>query len=66
MSTGIELDWETADRITLLVLKDQLKYLKEELRQHQEDGQYMHPEDAYNSAFKLIPSLEILIHYYGG
>ena len=64
--TGLQLDWETADRITVLAMKDQLGYLKEELRLHQEEGQYLHPEDAYKSAFKLIPALELLIDYYGG
>lgn len=64
--TGLQLDWETADRITVLTLKEQRDYLKEELRLHQEEGQYLHPEDAYNSAFKLIPALELLIDYYGG
>ena len=57
--TGLTLDWETADRITVLTLKDQLAYLKEELRLHREEGQYLHPEDAMMSEFKLIPALEL-------
>lgn len=63
---GLELDWETADRITLLCLQDQLNYLQEEIRAHREDGQWMHPEDYYNSEVKLIPALETLIKHYGG
>jgi len=66
MSKGLELDYETADRITVLSLKDQLGYLKEELRLHLEEGQYLHPEDAYKSEHVLIPALETLIDYYGG
>jgi len=63
---GLQLDYETADRITVCSLKSQLSYLKEEVRLHVEEGQYMHPEDYHESMTKLIPSLETLIKYYGG
>ena len=66
MSRGLEIDFETADRITLACLKDQLKYLKEEVRLHVEEGQYLHPEDYHMNMTKLIPALELLIPYYGG
>lgn len=62
--TGIELDYETADKITVLTLLDQLHYLEKELDEHRE-GEYMHPEDAYKSEFKLIPALKTILHYYG-
>jgi len=63
---GLELDYETADRITLLTLIDHRDYLVEELRAHEEDGQYLHPEDAYKSKTVLIPALDAIIDYYGG
>lgn len=63
---GIELSFEVADRIALEVMQDQLKYLKEEIRLHVEEGQYLHPEDYHNSMTKLIPALETLIPYFGG
>lgn len=63
---GVVLDYETADRICLASLKDQLNYLKEEVREHTEEGKYMHPADYHESMTKLIPSLEILIKYFGG
>lgn len=66
MGKGLEIPFEVADRITLACLKDQLSYLKEEVRLHVEEGQYLHPEDYHNSMVKLIPALEILIPYYGG
>ena len=66
MGRGLEIDFETADRITVHCLKDQLKYLKEEVRLHVEEGQYMHPEDYQESMTKLIPSLETIIKYFGG
>ena len=34
MSRGLSIDFDTADRITLLVLKDQLKYLRKELEDY--------------------------------
>lgn len=64
--SGITLDFETADRITLATLKSQLSYLKEEVRLHVEEGQYMHPEDYHDSMTKLIPALELLVPYFGG
>lgn len=64
-SRGLEIDFETADRITRLALSDQLGYLKEELRMYTEEGSYMHPEDVANSV-KLIPQIENIINYFGG
>lgn len=63
---GLQIDYETADRIALLVMQDQLRYLKEEVREHTEEGKYMHPEDYHESMTKLIPALETLIKYFGG
>ena len=64
MSSGIKLDFDTADRITLLVLHDQLKYLRKELEDFK-DGKWLHPEDVANN-IKIIAALELLIPYYGG
>lgn len=66
MSRGLEIDYETADRITLLVMQDQLAYLKEEIRLHVEEGKWMHADDYHQSMNEYIPSLEILIRYFGG
>ena len=63
---GCLIDYETADRIALCVMKDQLKYLNEEIRQHTEEGKYMHQDDYHDSMVKLIPSLKTLIAYFGG
>ena len=64
--SGLMLDFEAADRITLLTLQEHLMYLREEIRLHEVEGQYIHPEDYQNSLTKLIPALEVLIPYYGG
>ncbi len=63
---GLTIPYEVADNITLATLQDQLKYLKEEIRLHVEQGQYLHPEDYHNSMTRLIPALEVLVPYYGG
>jgi tRNA G37 N-methylase Trm5 len=64
MLQKFEIDIETADRITLLALKDNRKYLKKELKRHRK-GEWMHPEDVvYN--MQLLKALEIVIDYYGG
>ena len=64
MGRGLEIDYDTADRITMLVLKDQLKYLRKELEDFK-DGKWLHPEDVANN-IKIIAALELLIPYYGG
>ena len=64
MSKGLEIDYDTADRIALLTMQDQLKYLRKELKDF-EDGKWLHPEDVTNN-IKLIAALELLIPYYGG
>lgn len=64
--SDLRIPYEVADGIAVAVLKDQLSYLKEEVRLHVEDGQYMHPEDYEESVTKLIPALELIIPFFGG
>jgi acyl-CoA hydrolase len=59
-----EIDTETADKITLDVLKDHRRYLEEELENY-ENGGYLHPEDVVNNQ-KLIKHLTKVIEYFGG
>jgi hypothetical protein len=64
MAEKLEIDFETADRITLITLKDNRKYLKKELKRHRM-GEWLHPEDVvYNT--QLLEALDIIIDYYGG
>lgn len=60
----LELDFETADRITLLNLKDHRSYLQKELRDHKK-GEWLHPEDVVKNQ-QLIEALNTLVKYYGG
>jgi hypothetical protein len=64
MVKGLEIDFDTADRITLLNLMDQRKYLVKELNDYKE-GRWLHPEDVVRNA-EIIAALELLIPYYGG
>jgi len=60
----LEIDFETADRITVISLKDQRAYLKKELRQFKK-GEYLHPEDVAGN-MQLIAALDLIIKHYGG
>lgn len=66
MAKNIVLDGETADRITVLTLKEQRGYLVKEIKDHEKKGTYMHPEDYHASKTKLIPAMDLLIKYFGG
>lgn len=60
----LELDFETADRITVICLKEQRRYLKKELANWKKGG-YLHDEDVVGNQ-KLIEALDLIIKYYGG
>ena len=60
----LEIDFETADRITVISLKDQRAYLKKELQQFKK-GEYLHPEDVSGN-IKLIAAMDLIIKHYGG
>ena len=64
----IELDGETADKITYLNLKDYRAYLKNELADWKKnprtednpDGQWLHPEDVTGNIMR-IEALNLII-----
>ena len=64
MSKKLEIDSETADRIALITLKEQRKYLKKELTQFKK-GEYLHPDDVVNNT-RLVQAMDLVIKYYGG
>jgi hypothetical protein len=61
---GLEIDFDTADRITVITLKEQRKYLKKELADFKK-GKWLHPEDVVNNT-RMIESLDKVIKYFGG
>ena len=62
----LTIPYEVADGITLATLQDHLNYLREELRDHRENGAYMHPDDVKKSEEEYIPALKIVIRFFGG
>ena len=69
----ITLDGETADRITLLNLKEYKSYLTNELTawrknprtEDNPDGVWLHPEDVTGNTV-TINALNLLIKHFGG
>jgi hypothetical protein len=62
----ISIPYEVSDGITLATLQDHLDYLEEELKDHLENGKWMHPEDVIKSRGEYIPALKVLIKFFGG
>jgi len=68
----ITLDGATADRITVLTLKEQRSYLKKELSEWKKnpgtvanpDGYWLHPEDVSGNEI-LIHHMDAMIKYFG-
>lgn len=69
----LEIDGETADRITVLNLKDYRAYLKKELADWKKNprtdsnasGTWLHPEDVAGN-IQRIEALNLIIKDYGG
>lgn len=59
----LTIDGETADRITVLNLKDYRAYLKKELKEYKQ-GQWLHPEDVVMN-MQVIEALNLVIKQYG-
>lgn len=59
----LTIDGETADRITVLNLKDYRAYLKKELQDYKR-GEWLHPEDVAMN-IQVIEALNLVIKQYG-
>ena len=59
----LEIDVETADRITVLVLKEQRRHLKKELADFKK-GRYLHPEDVSGNQI-MVHHLDAVIKHFG-
>jgi hypothetical protein len=64
MNDKIELDFETADRIAVLVLKNYRSYLQKELDDFKNGG-YLHPEDVAENT-KAVEALNLIIKHFDG
>lgn len=64
MSDALTIDAETADRITVLNLKDYRKRLQEELDAYN-NGEYLHEDDVAGN-YRRIVYLNLIIKDFGG
>ena len=60
-----KLDYEVVDAIVLKELKRHRKMLKKQLKDHLENGAWLHPNDVVQNA-KLIDAMSEIIEYSGG
>ena len=66
MSDAFKLPYEAVDSITLANLKEMRDGIMKDVRDHEVDGKYMHPEDYDLNKNKWLPALETIIYYLGG
>ena len=59
MLTGLQIDYETANRITAATLKDYLDNIQQELDEHA-NGKWLHPDDVTNSLRRIEIITELL------
>jgi hypothetical protein len=64
MNDAIELDFETADRIAVLVLKNYRICVQTDLDNFK-NGKYLHPDDVAES-IKAIEALNLIIGHFDG
>jgi hypothetical protein len=62
MNEKIELDFETADRIAVLVLKNYRNCLQTDLDNFK-NGKYLHPEDVAENK-KAVKALNLIIRHF--
>lgn len=64
MDTGLMIDWETADRITITTLQEAKRTIQEDLDNHYENVRSMHLDDVamYEG---IITAINVLLEYYG-
>ena len=65
MGKGLEIDFDTADRITLLTLINQRKILNEQLEDYFKKDKWLHADDVIRYT-ETTKALELVISYYGG
>ena len=61
---GLKIDYETADRIAALSLKDIKESIQRDMKEHDQFGGFMHPQDIVNN-LQLIKAIDLLLSYYG-
>lgn len=64
-SSGVLLDWGVADGITLCTLTEYRNRLKQEIEDHFEKNEYLHPDDVAGN-YRRIVYLNLIIKDFGG
>lgn len=64
-NNGLEIDFEIADKITLINLTDYRKCLQGELDEYYKSDSYLHPDDVVGNKIR-IEALNLLIKDFGG
>ena len=65
MGKGLEIDFDTADRITLLTLINQRNILSKQLEDYFKKDKWLHADDVIRYT-ETTKALELIISYYGG
>ena len=61
---GVYLDYETADKVTVMRLKDYLDTLETTLRNHRENSGWLHPDDIPHTE-RTIDAIKIVLRDFG-
>ena len=64
-NSGVLLDWEVADGITLCTLTEYRNRLQQEIEDHYENDAYLHPDDLIGNKVR-IDALNLIIKDFGG
>lgn len=64
-SSGVFLDWDVADSITLSCLTEYRNRLQQEIENFYEKNDYLHPDDLVGNKVR-IDALNLIIKDFGG
>jgi len=65
MTDGVFLDWDVADKIAVRALIEYRNRLQQEINNHYEKDEYLHPEDLVGNKIR-IDALNLIIKDFGG
>lgn len=65
MTNGVFLDWDVADKIAVRALIEYRNQLQQEINNHYEKDEHLHPEDLVGNKIR-IDALNLIIKDFGG
>jgi hypothetical protein len=60
----LKIDYRAADMITVANLKRYRKMLRRQLKDHTENGSWLHPDDKTNHE-KVVDAITLIVEHYG-